>query len=531
MTDAPLLEVTGLEKHYPVTEGLLKREVGRVRAVDGIDLTLAAGETLGLVGESGCGKSTAATSLLRIEEPTGGRVVFDGTDVTALEGRALKRFRRRAQMVFQDPTSSFDPRMSIGASVGEPLRIHGLGDRERRRRIVGDLLERVGLSADDHDRYPHELSGGQKQRAALARALSVNPDLIVADEPVSALDVSIQADIVSLMDELQSAFGLGMLFISHDLSVVREVCDRIAVMYLGEIVETAPTERLFESPRHPYTRALLASVPTLDPRRRGQGQVLTGDVPSPSDPPTGCRFHTRCPEVIPPDGLDLEPDVWRGVLNLRLRLVDRGLDLEAARTFVAGDADPETADPAAVRAAIRDEFGVPERLADREAERALSAALEALVEERPDDAAERLAEAFPTVCREHRPGRRPATVDLPADAYDAVLDLRAWLAVETDASPTDRLEGLVGTVPVEDRARREAVRDAFGVPGRLAEPAVERAVRAALDRLLSGDPDPATPLYEPLDGPTSACHLDGREPGTGRPAGTTDGEADPPATD
>ena len=196
MTDAPLLEVTGLEKHYPVTEGLLKREVGRVRAVDGIDLTLAAGETLGLVGESGCGKSTAATSLLRIEEPTGGRVVFDGTDVTALEGRALKRFRRRAQMVFQDPTSSFDPRMSIGASVGEPLRIHGLGDRERRRRIVGDLLERVGLSADDHDRYPHELSGGQKQRAALARALSVNPDLIVADEPVSALDVSIQADIV-----------------------------------------------------------------------------------------------------------------------------------------------------------------------------------------------------------------------------------------------------------------------------------------------------------------------------------------------
>ncbi|MFC6988358.1 ABC transporter ATP-binding protein [Haloplanus sp. GCM10025708] len=330
----PILDVHELRKHYPVTEGVLRKEVGRVRAVDGVSFTVDRGETVGLVGESGCGKSTAATSLLRLEKPTGGRVVFDGEDVTGYDDRELKRFRRRAQMIFQDPTSSFDPRMSVGEAVAEPLRVHGMRDRNRRRAIVGDLLDRVGLDAADFDRYPHEFSGGQKQRIALARALVINPDLVVADEPVSALDVSVQADILRLIERVQSEFGLALLVISHDMGVVREICDRVAVMYLGEIVETGPTEEIFEDPRHPYTEALLGSTPIADPRRRGQGTVLTGDVPSPSDPPPGCRFHTRCPAVIPPDDYDVSSATWRAVLDLRLRVETEGIDLEAVEEYV-----------------------------------------------------------------------------------------------------------------------------------------------------------------------------------------------------
>jgi peptide/nickel transport system ATP-binding protein len=406
----PLLEVRNLEKHYPITEGLLKNEVGHVRAVDGISFSVERGETLGIVGESGCGKSTAATSLLRLEEPTGGQVLFDGEDITTYTPRELKRFRRRAQMIFQDPTSSFDPRMSVGEAVAEPLVIHGITSRERRRRIVADLLERVGLSGEDVDRYPHEFSGGQRQRIALARALVVNPDLVVADEPTSALDVSVQAEILTLIERVQEEFGLAIVFISHDMGVVREVCDRVAVMYLGEIVELGPTDRVFESPQHPYTRALLSSIPEPDPWSRGLGTVLTGDVPSPSNPPAGCRFHTRCPEIVPPDRYDFTRAEWRAVMNLRVRLREEGIDADAVREFVAGEGGETVAavDDDRVAQAIRAEFEIPETLSDPSAERVVGEALAAVADGEGDAARDRLAEAFPTVCARERPVLEPA---------------------------------------------------------------------------------------------------------------------------
>jgi len=422
--DAPLLEVRGLKKHYPITKGVLKREVGRVKAVDGISFTVERGETVGLVGESGCGKSTAATSTLRLEDPTEGEVLFDGTDITEYDDEEIKRFRRRAQMIFQDPTSSFDPRMSIGESVAEPLRVHGMRDRNRRRRIVENLLGRIGLSSEDFDRYPHEFSGGQKQRVALARALVVNPELIVADEPVSALDVSIQSTILSRMNEIQEEFGVGMLFISHDLGVVREVCDRVAVMYLGEIVEVAPTEELFANPAHPYTRALLASIPTPDPRDRADRVVLSGDVPSPSNPPSGCRFHTRCPEVIQPEGYEFEQANWRAVMDLRQHLDDHGLDLEAVRELVsmetdrsgdpddAGDADDEK-----LKRAIRDEFDVPATLDSPSAEGVLDDALDHVVRDDLDEARDLLAEEFATVCERDTPELRETGAGHPASCH------------------------------------------------------------------------------------------------------------------
>jgi peptide/nickel transport system ATP-binding protein len=520
----PLLDVEGLTKHYPVTEGVLRTEVGRVRAVDGIDFTVDRGETLGLVGESGCGKSTAARTALRLEEPTDGRIVFDGEDVTAYDDAALKRFRRRAQMVFQDPDSSFDPRMSIGESVAEPLRVHGMRDRGRRRRIVGDLLERVGLEAADRDRYPHEFSGGQKQRIGLARALSIDPDLIVADEPVSALDVSVQADILDLIDRLQSAFGLAVVVISHDMDVVREVCDRVAVMYLGEIVETAPTEALFEDPRHPYTRALLASTPVPDPRRRGSRTGLTGDVPSPADPPPGCRFHTRCPEVIPDEAYDLDPATWRAVLNLRLRVAADGVDVDAAREYARESAAPDAsaddaddaADPGAVRAAIREEFDVPSTLADPRAEAALSDALDRLVVDDAEGAAERLAEAFPTVCRRSDPGLRPVATELPAAEWAAIKRLRAWVAPLADAhseAVAERLRERCAEGTDRDGDVDElAVRGAFRLPEPLSDAAADRAVGTAVDALLDGrGGDAADALYDAF-GPLreSACHLNDR---------------------
>ncbi|SFR46396.1 ABC transporter ATP-binding protein [Halogeometricum limi] len=407
-SDAPLLEVRNLKKHYPITEGVLKRQVGNVRAVDGISFAVERGETVGLVGESGCGKSTAATSLLRLEEPTDGEVLFEGRDITEYDKKELKRFRREAQMIFQDPTSSFDPRMSVGESVAEPLTVHGMRDRERRRRIVKDLLERVGLSADDIDRYPHEFSGGQKQRIGLARALVLNPKLIVADEPVSALDVSIQAEILSLMKDVQTEFGLGMLFISHDLSVVREICDRVAVMYLGEIVEFAATDELFENPQHPYTRALLSSIPQPDPTKRGSAVELSGDVPSPSNPPSGCRFHTRCPEVIPPEGYDFEQKTWRSVMDLRVRLGRDGVNAEAVREFVASESgqEPESVPADRVRAEIRREFDIPEELSDPRAEEVLSTALRHLANDEQAEGRELLAEEFETVCESSAPELR-----------------------------------------------------------------------------------------------------------------------------
>jgi peptide/nickel transport system ATP-binding protein len=402
--------------------------------------------------------------------------------------------------------------MSIGESVAEPLRVHGMRDRERRRRIVGDLLERVGLDAADMDRYPHEFSGGQKQRVGLARALVINPDLIVADEPVSALDVSVQADILDLIEKLQAEFGLAIVVISHDMGVVREVCDRVAVMYLGEIVETAPTEQLFEDPQHPYTRALLGSTPVADPRRRGQGTKLTGDVPSPSDPPPGCRFHTRCPEVIPDEAYDVDEATWRAVLNLRLRAAANGIDVEAVRTYAAADDDPEAADPETVRAAIREEFDLPSTLPDPRAEEALAGALDRIVAGDVDGAADRLAEAFPTVCRRERPGLVPEGTDLSADEWDAIKGFRVWVATLVDADEsavTDHLETRCADERDRDGIDRLAVRGAFRLPEPLSDSDAERSVGAAIDALLAGRAgDAADELYETF-GPLreSACHL------------------------
>ena len=292
---APLLEVQGLAKHFPVKQGVFGRLSGHVRAVDGVDFHLDAGETLAIVGESGCGKSTVGRLVLRLLEPTGGSVRFEGQDLLALSDSEMRAQRRRMQVIFQDPYASLNPRMTVGAMLSEPLMLHGLATSDAARRTrVGELLDLVGLRPEHARRYPHEFSGGQRQRLAIARALAVEPQLIVADEPVSALDVSIQAQVINLMRSLQARFGLAYVFISHDLAVVKHIADRIAVMYLGKIVETATTDELFRNPRHPYTRALLSAVPLPDPTVVRERALLEGDIPSAMNPPSGCRFHTRC---------------------------------------------------------------------------------------------------------------------------------------------------------------------------------------------------------------------------------------------
>ena len=293
----PLLQVEDLRVWFPIRHGLvIDRHVGDIRAVDGITFTMARGETLGLVGESGCGKSTTGRAIIRLYEPTGGRIVFDGTDTTKLDRTATTKMRRRMQMIFQDPYSSLDPRMTAGGIVSEPMDIHGTHAKEEKRARVRELLETVGLNPDYAERYPHEFSGGQRQRIGVARALALEPDLIIADEPISALDVSIQAQIINLLERLQGRLGLTYLFIAHDLSVVRHISDRIAVMYLGRIVEVAGSRELNKAPLHPYTVALLSAIPIPDPvvEARRRRIILKGDVPSPANPPSGCRFHTRC---------------------------------------------------------------------------------------------------------------------------------------------------------------------------------------------------------------------------------------------
>ncbi len=298
MLTEKIVEVENLKKYYPVTAGLLSKHVADVKAVDGVSFHIIEGETLGLVGESGCGKSTLGRVLLRLEQPTAGKVLYKGNDIMTWDKRQLKEMRKEAQMIFQDPQSSLDPRMTIGDSIGEALLIHGMKNERERLERVEDLLKQVGLEPEHAIRYPHEFSGGQKQRIGIARALAVNPKLIVADEPVSALDVSVQAQILNLTMDLQHKLGLAYLFIAHDLSVIGYVSDRIAVMYLGQIVELAEKTELFSHPLHPYTEALLSAISIPDPHQKRKGILLQGEVPSPVNPPPGCRFHTRCPRIM-----------------------------------------------------------------------------------------------------------------------------------------------------------------------------------------------------------------------------------------
>jgi peptide/nickel transport system ATP-binding protein len=294
----PLLEVTDLVKNYPVHRGVLRRRVAAVHAVDGVSFSLGGGETLGLVGESGCGKSTVARTVLRLVEPTSGSIRVDGRDITRLSKTELRPIRRSMQIVFQDPFASLNPRMTAGDIVGEPLSVHGLASGGERQERVAGLFEQVGLRPDQMQNYPHQFSGGQRQRICIARALALGPRLIVCDEPVSALDVSIQAQVINLLTDLQREHGLSYLFIAHDLAVVAHISHRVAVMYLGRIVEIADRSELFGNPRHPYTQALLASVPAADPRSKRLKPLVDGDVPSPVNPPTGCAFHTRCRYAI-----------------------------------------------------------------------------------------------------------------------------------------------------------------------------------------------------------------------------------------
>ncbi len=298
-----LVRVRGLVKHFPV-----KESDDVVRAVDGVTFEIFRGETLGLVGESGCGKSTVGRCLLRLIEPTRGEITFEGRDVCALGGDELRRLRREMQIIFQDPYASLNPRLRVRDIVGEPLIVHGIGDKGGRRERVADLLRKVGLDPDYMNRYPHEFSGGQRQRIGIARALALNPKLIVADEPVSALDVSVQAQVINLLEDLQAEFELTYLFISHGLAVVEHISNRVAVMYLGRIVEVASAEDLYANPLHPYTRALLSAIPVPDPTRKRDRIVLKGDVPTPINPPSGCRFHTRCPEAVA-ECSQIDPDL------------------------------------------------------------------------------------------------------------------------------------------------------------------------------------------------------------------------------
>jgi len=411
----PLVEVEGLEKHFSNGGGLFDvtldrsggglprvvREEEVVRAVDGVSFTIRKGETLGLVGESGCGKSTLARTLLNLLEPTGGSVRFKGEEIREMGRRDQRRMRRDVQMIFQDPQSSLDPRMKVGPIVEEPMKAHDMLDADGREDRARDLLEKVGLDPQHYNRYPHEFSGGQRQRINLARALSVNPEFIVCDEPTSALDVSIQAQVLNTMRELQDEFDLTYLFISHDLSVIRHISDRVAVMYLGRVAELADKEELFENPQHPYTQALLGSIPVPDPRARGRRGVVEGDVPSPINPPSGCRFRTRCPELIAPAEYDLGEDEWA-----RVRTFMRAVD---DRRF-------ESTDPSSVDAQF-----FPEGRPDGEAGSHVDEAVTLLAEEAWDAAAALLDERFAerTVCAREVPDYYVETEHGTNDHYAA----------------------------------------------------------------------------------------------------------------
>ena len=407
----PVLAVEGLKKHFTQDEGILDRLFGgggRVRAVDGVDLAVEEGEVVAVVGESGCGKSTLAETIVGLHSPTAGSVRYRGEEIGRLSERAMRPYRAHVQMVFQDPLASLNPRQTVEQILRAPMRVHGIGaDEEDRRERVEDALEEVGLEAHHTSRYPHQFSGGQQQRIAIARSLTVEPDLLIADEPVSALDVSVQAQILSLLERLRRERDIAMVFIAHDLSVVKYVADRVAVMYLGEVVETAPTETLFASPSHPYTKSLLSAVPRIGTRGDGVEDrvILRGTPPSPVSPPDGCRFHTRCPALIPPPEWDGSQAQFLAVFQLRTRLEAGEIDVEAVTDRLR--AEGETATPAAVSERILSTNldAAPETL-PAETRRTLRAAVDAYVEDGPAAATDELSDSRT---------RTPCETDVPRE--------------------------------------------------------------------------------------------------------------------
>lgn len=414
----PILEMRNLTKYYEQQGSFVSSLLGQknlVKAVDGVDLELYQGETLGVVGESGCGKTTLGRSLLRLIEPTDGSVIYhkktdDGStqevELTDLSSSELRDLRTDLQYIFQDPFSSLNPRMTVGDIVGEPLDIHNIASGEKRDERVRELLEIVGLSPSHAYRYPHEFSGGQRQRIGIARALAVDPEVIVCDEPVSALDVSVQAQILNLLSDLQEEFGLSYIFIAHDLSVVEHISDRVAVMYLGEIAEIAPSERLFSSPQHPYTEALLSVIPEPDPQWVGNKILLEGEVPSPLNPPSGCRFHTRCHRIIPSDEYDVTQETWQSLRNLKLRAREATSTRELVSMGDEGTAleDVSSKDRTELDATVRSAFEIPSQLSDSNAEQRLTDAIERLAADGPDAAASTLDEYFVSPCETVDPG-------------------------------------------------------------------------------------------------------------------------------
>ena len=394
----PLLRVEGLEKYYESESDFIDRLLGRqkkVKAVDGVSFEIREGETLGLVGESGCGKSSIGRSILQLREPTAGSVYFKGQDITTFSDSELRDLRKEMQIIFQNPQSSLNPRLTVNDIIGEALDIHGIEGGVSRDARIKELLERVGLNASHANRYPHEFSGGQLQRIGIARALAVDPDFIVCDEPVSALDVSVQAQILNLLEDLQDELGIAYLFIAHDLSVVEHIADEIAVMYLGKMAEIGTPEELFSPPQHPYTEALLSAIPEPDPLWEGDRILLEGSVPSPIDPPSGCKFHTRCPRVIPPSDYEFEQAEWRAVMSLRHRAREADIAVE---TFDAGEA--------ALMGALREELDLPATLSDPEAEQVVAEALRLVADESFDEAASLLNETFETPCSTDQPELR-----------------------------------------------------------------------------------------------------------------------------
>ena len=372
-----LLRAENLTKHYQSADVFLDKVLGKtglIKAVDDVNFEVYEGETLGIVGESGCGKTTLGRTLIRLLEPTAGNVYYKDQNLMDLSSKEMRGYRKDLQYIFQNPFASLNPRLTVGDIIGEPLDIHGLASGEDRQNRIYELLEIVGLKPSQANRYPHEFSGGQRQRIGIARALAVDPDLIICDEPVSALDVSVQAQILNLLEKLQTQFGLSYIFIAHDLSVVEHISDRIGVMYLGEIVEMGTTEEIFSEPYHPYTEALLSAIPEPDPLWNGDRIILEGSVPSPLSPPTGCKFHTRCPRVIPPEAYNMSQGTWRSLVALKTQLKEESTSTDdLVRKSQSSESDAEIKD---VPSAIREKYSLPlDGLRDSDAEEVLTKAL------------------------------------------------------------------------------------------------------------------------------------------------------------